>query len=105
MLLSLPRTGQPPRALSTHDIARIVSRYAAAAGLPEDRRTPHVLRHTFCTHLADTGADTAVIRELAGHADIRTTTIYTDISPARLEQAIAERSRQRRGARRAAARR
>lgn len=104
LLLSLPRTGQPPRALSTRDIARIVGRYAAAAGLPEDRRSPHALRHTFCTHLADTGADTAVIRELAGHADIRTTTIYTDISPARLEQAIAERSRQRRGARRAAAR-
>ena len=105
MLLSLPRTGQPPRALSTRDIARIVARYAEAAGLPEDRRTPHVLRHTFCTHLADTGADTAVICELAGHADIRTTTIYTDVNPARLEQAIAERSRQRRGARRAAARR
>jgi integrase/recombinase XerD len=101
--LSLPRTGQSTRALSTRDIARIVSRYADAAGLPEDRRSPHVLRHTFCTHLADTSADTAVIRELAGHADIRTTTIYTDVNPARLEQAIAERSRQRRGARRAAA--
>jgi integrase/recombinase XerD len=102
LLLSLPRTGQPPRALSTRDIARIVGRYAAAAGLPEDRRAPHALRHTFCTHLADTGADTAVIRELAGHADIHTT--YTDVNPARLEQAIAERSRQRHGARRAAAR-
>ena len=99
LLLSLPRTGQPPRALSTRDIARIVARHAEAAGLPEDRRTPHVLRHTFCTHLADAGADTAVIRELAGHADIRTTTIYTDVNPARLEQAIAERTRQRRGAR------
>lgn len=104
MLLSLPRTGQPPRPLSTRDVARIVGRYAQAAGLPEDRRTPHVLRHTFCTHLADTGADSAVTRELAGPADIRTTTIYTDVNPARLEHAIAERSRQRQGARRAAAR-
>lgn len=43
MLLSLPRTGQQPRALSTRDIARIVGRHAEAAGLPEDRRTPHVL--------------------------------------------------------------
>jgi integrase/recombinase XerC len=74
LLLSLPRTGQPPRALSTRDVVRIVARYAQAAGLPEDRRTPHVLRHTFCTHLADSGADVGVIRELAGHADIRTTT-------------------------------
>ena len=36
---------------------------------------PHVLRHTFWIHLADAGADTAVIRELAGHADIRTITV------------------------------
>jgi integrase/recombinase XerD len=62
-----------------------------------------VLRQTFCTHLADTGADTAVIRELAGHADIRTTTIYTAVNTGRLEHAIAERGRQTRGARRAAA--
>jgi site-specific recombinase XerD len=102
LLLSLPRTGQSPRALSTRDIARIVGRYATAAGLPEDRRSPHVLRHTFCTHLADAGADVGVIRELAGHADIRTTTVYTAVNDARLESAIAERSGQRQGVRRAA---
>ena len=62
-----------------------------------------MLRHTFCTHLADAGADTAVIRELAGHADIRTTTIYTAVNPSRLENAVAERAQQSRGARRAAA--
>ena len=95
LLLSLPRTGQPPRALSTRDVARIVARYAQAAGLPEDRRTPHVLRHTFCTHLADAGADVGVIRELAGHADIRTTTVYTAVNDERLQDAIAGRRRDR----------
>jgi integrase len=85
------RTGPDPRPLSTRDVARIVARHAAAAGVPEDRRTPHVLRHTFCTHLADADADVAVIRELAGHADIRTTTIYTAVSDARLEHAMATR--------------
>jgi integrase/recombinase XerD len=84
---------QSPKPLTTRDVARIVGRYATAAGLPEDRRSPHVLRHTFCTHLADAGADTAVIRELAGYADIRTTTIYTAVNPDRLEHAIAERIR------------
>jgi site-specific recombinase XerD len=103
LLVSLPRSGQPGP-LGTRDVARIVARHAAAADLPDDRRSPHVLRHTFCTHLADAGADTAVIRELAGHADIRTTTVYTAVSAARLEQAVAERHRQRRGAARAAAR-
>ena len=102
LLLSLPRTSNP-WPLSTRDIARIVARHSAAADLPEDRRSPHVLRHTFCTHLADTGADTAVIRELAGHADIRTTTIYTAVSTGRLEHAVGQRAQQRRGARRAAA--
>jgi integrase/recombinase XerD len=102
LLLSLPRTGEPGP-LSTRDIARIVARHAAAADLPEDRRSPHVLRHTFCTHLADTGADVGTIRELAGHADIRTTTIYTAVNAGRLEQAVGERAQQRRGARRAAA--
>jgi len=63
---------------------------------------PHVLRHTFCTHLADSGADVGTIRELAGHSDIRTTTVYTAVSTARLEDAVDERHRQRRGARRAA---
>ena len=101
LLLSLPRTGQPGP-LSTRDVARIVARHAAAADLPDDRRSPHVLRHTFCTHLADAGTDTAVIRELAGHADIRTTTVYTAVNPARLVHAVAERHRQRNGARRAA---
>ena len=101
LLLSIPRTGRP-RPLSIRDIARGVARHAVAAGLPDDRRSPHVLRRTFCTQLADAGADTAVIRELAGHADIRTTTIYTAVNAARLEHAIAERAYERRGARRAA---
>jgi site-specific recombinase XerD len=101
LLLSMPRAGAPGP-LGARDIARIVGRHAAAADLPDDRRSPHVLRHTFCTHLADTGADTAVIRELAGHADIRTTTVYTAVSQGRLVDAVDERQRQRRGVSRAA---
>ncbi len=101
LLLSLPRAGEP-RPLTTRDVARIVARHAAAAGLPDDRRSPHVLRHTFCTHLADAGADTAVIRELAGHADIRTTTVCTAVNPGRLEDAVAERHERGRGLRRLA---
>lgn len=103
LLVSLPRTGQPSRPLCVRDITRIVTRYATAAGLPEDRRSPHVLRHTFCTHLANAGVAIDVIRELAGHADIRTTTIYTDVDDDRLEEAIDTATRQRAGiARRAA---
>ncbi len=56
-----------------------------------------MLRHTFCTHLADAGVAIDVIRELAGHADIRTTTIYTAVHDDRLEDAITHAARQRRG--------
>jgi integrase/recombinase XerD len=56
-----------------------------------------VLRHTFCTHLADAGVAIHVIRELAGHADIRTTTIYTAVHDDRLEDAIEDAARQRHG--------
>jgi integrase/recombinase XerD len=49
-----------------------------------------VLRHTYCTHLAAAGAPVEVIRELAGHADIRTTMIYTAVDSDRLEQAVAD---------------
>ncbi|MEJ7784936.1 MAG: tyrosine-type recombinase/integrase, partial [Solirubrobacteraceae bacterium] len=64
---------------------------------PDDRRSPHALRHTFCTHLADAGVAIDVIRELAGHADIRTTTIYTAVHDDRLEDAIATAAGRRRG--------
>jgi site-specific recombinase XerD len=70
----------------------------------EDRRSPHVLRHTFCTHLADADVPIDVIRQLAGHADIRTTTtIYTHVCDDRLEDAIAGAGKRRRGLGRLAA--
>ena len=97
LLVSLPRTRREPQPLTKRDVGRTVARYAKLAGLPEDRRTPHVLRHTFCTHLADAGTPIDVIRELAGHADIRTTTIYTDVSDERLEHAIASAASRRQG--------
>ncbi len=42
LLVSLPRTGRDPQPLSVRDVTRIVARYGEAAGLPEDRRSPHV---------------------------------------------------------------
>ena len=97
LLLSLPRTGRAAAGLTTRDIARIVERHATTAGLPADRRSPHVLRHTFCTHLADVNVPVEVIGELAGHADIRTTMMYTKVNDHRLETAVTSAAAQRRG--------
>ncbi len=65
-------------ALSRVGLWKILKKHAAAAGL-SDRVTPHVLRHSFATHLLMGGADLRAVQELLGHADIRTTQVYTHL--------------------------
>jgi len=61
-------------------------RAAAKAGL--DRHGVHILRHTFCSHLAMRGAPAKAIQELAGHSDLTTTLRYMHLSPAARDAAI-----------------
>lgn len=67
--------GDAPIRLSRGDIPRFLKAVGKAAGI-EKRVTPHLLRHTFCTHLRNNGADLSLIKELAGHQDIQTTVRY-----------------------------
>ena len=75
--------------LSAGAVGDVVLKHAAAAGVREDRRTAHALRHTFCTMLAERGVAMEVIRALAGHVDIRTTQIYVDVTDQRKADGIA----------------
>jgi site-specific recombinase XerC len=63
-----------------------VRRAAQKAGLYNNG--PHMLRHTFCSHLAMRGAPARAIHELAGHQDLTTTQRYMHLSPAALDSAI-----------------
>jgi integrase/recombinase XerD len=72
------------RKLTTERIWQILKEIAAASGF-ETNVYPHLLRHSFATHLLANGADLRIIQELLGHADIATTQIYTHVEQSRLK--------------------
>jgi integrase/recombinase XerC len=80
--LFLNRYGAP---LSDRGVRKLFTRYFEKASL-QLKITPHVLRHSFATHLLAAGADLRVVQELLGHSSVSTTQLYTHVTTERLQE-------------------
>ncbi|MBI4031381.1 MAG: site-specific tyrosine recombinase XerD [Proteobacteria bacterium] len=76
--------------LTRQRFAQLLKDLAEAAGIEENRVSPHILRHAFATHLLSNGADLRSVQKMLGHADIATTQIYTHIVGDKAKKTVEE---------------
>jgi len=84
-LFPAPKGDKP---ITRESVALALKKLAVEAGVPPSTISPHVLRHSFASHLLAGGADLRSVQQMLGHADIATTEIYTHVQEERLSSLV-----------------
>lgn len=76
---------KPGKQITRQQVANILKKHAGIAGMPSEKISPHVLRHSFATNILNKGMDLRSLQEILGHSSITTTQIYTHLNAPRLK--------------------